>query len=83
MRDNSPRKAADSGPLTMSGSGVLRIGTPSQSPSKSRVGSAVDLARSGSPAASPSKRPSKPRSGSIWDSLFQVDISYQSSKGRK
>jgi hypothetical protein len=51
------------------------------SPSKSRVG--MDASQSASPATSPSKKvQSKTRSGSIWDSIFQVDISYQSSKGR-
>jgi len=66
----------------MSGSGLMRSTTSNVSPTKSRVGSAGDLARAGSPAGSPSKRAPAPRErkGSIWDSLFQVDVTYQKSR---
>ncbi|KAF2687273.1 hypothetical protein K458DRAFT_188465 [Lentithecium fluviatile CBS 122367] len=70
----------------MSGSGLLRSATtPNASPSKSRVGSSSDLARVGSPVSSPGKRmppaqAQRERKGSIWDSLFQVDVMYQKSR---
>lgn len=76
----SPRKSSATNP---SASALLRSASNASSPSKSRVGATSDMARreGGSPTASPSKKqPPKPRSGSIWDSLFQVDISYQSSR---
>jgi hypothetical protein len=67
----------------MSESGLLRsTASANVSPSKSRVHSASDLARAGSPAGSPSKRvpANRERKSSIWDSLFQVDVMYQKSR---
>jgi hypothetical protein len=82
------RKASTSGSALVSGSGIVMrndglglSASQTTSPSKSRVG--MGASQIASPATSPSKKVQpKPRSGSIWDSIFQVDISYQSSKGR-
>lgn len=82
-----PRKGSIPGLSNLGMSGMLRNATTSRNPSptKSRVGSesGVGLVRSSSSAsasASPKKQPPRERKSSIWDSLFQVDISYQSSK---
>ncbi|KAL1656476.1 oligomeric, coiled-coil, peripheral membrane protein [Didymella pomorum] len=53
--------------------------SPNASPAKQRVGSLSD-ARTGSPATSPTKQPVGARRGSIWDSFFQYDITYQGGK---
>jgi hypothetical protein len=71
------------GPSKLSESGLLRsTASANVSPSKSRVHSATDLARAGSPVGSPSKRvpANRERKSSIWDSLFQVDVMYQKSR---
>jgi hypothetical protein len=82
-----PRKASIPGFSNLGMSGMLRNAPTSRntSPTKGRVGSesGVGLVRSTSSAsasASPKKPPPRERKSSIWDSLFQVDISYQSSK---
>lgn len=64
----------------MTGSGVLRgaelrIG----SPDKQRVVREGEAGRAGSPGMSPRKQPPG-RKGSIWDSLFHVDVTYQKSR---
>ncbi|KAJ4382358.1 oligomeric, coiled-coil, peripheral membrane protein [Didymella sp. IMI 355093] len=53
--------------------------SPNASPAKQRVGGLPDT-RAGSPATSPVKQLVGARRGSIWDSFFQYDITYQGGK---
>lgn len=67
----------DSSDMLVNSSAVVR--SPSASPIKQKPGSQQDL-RTESQVASPGKQPVSPRRGSIWDSFFQYDITYQGGK---
>lgn len=79
-RQRSPSKSFTPGPSNLSNSGILRAANVS--PSKGRAGSLSDL-RNASPTVSPKKPLPGSRKGSIWDSFFQYDITYQGGKPKK
>ena len=68
------------GPSTLSNSAILRASNVS--PTKNRSETHND-STTASPAASPRKTLAGARKGSIWDSFFQYDISYQGGKSKK
>jgi hypothetical protein len=55
---------------------------PSRSPAKSKAGSHNHMGTQ-SPGASPRKPAPLQRKGSVWDSFFQYDITYQGGKAMK
>ncbi|KAL5426644.1 hypothetical protein PMIN06_007108 [Paraphaeosphaeria minitans] len=76
----SPLRGLSLGSSSMVGSGVLRGAEARMgSPDKQKVVREAEVARAVSPATSPRKQPPG-RKGSIWDSLFHVDVTYQKSR---
>jgi hypothetical protein len=79
-RFGSPSKVFPLGSSSVVGSDVLSGAEPRMSsPDKQRVVHEGEAARAGSPGSSPRKL-LPGRKGSIWDSLFHVDVTYQKSR---
>jgi hypothetical protein len=69
-RRHTPQTPFMPGPSSRSANG---------SPLRKRMGSQTELQ---SPTTSPRKQPPGVRKGSIWDSFFQYDITYQGGSGK-
>ena len=78
-RHQPPRNVPMSDPSGVLVSSSAVVHSPGTSPVRQKPGSQQDV-RTETQGTSPGKQPAGPRRGSIWDSFFQYDITYQGGK---